>query len=110
MQHHRLGPQLAMLAALLAAPAILEAAAPPAGPGQAPVAAPRAIECHCRANGRAYQLGDRVCLSTPSGQRVAECRMVQNVTSWSFGSEDCSVSASLTLFQQDAAPTRPGAP
>ena len=76
-------------------------------PGQAPVAAPRAIECHCRANGRAYELGDRVCLPTPSGQRVAECRMVQNVTSWSFGGEDCSVSASLTLFQQGAAPTRP---
>ena len=109
MYYRRDSALLAILAALLL-PAPLKAAAPPAGPGQAPVAAPRAIECHCRANGRAYQLGDRVCLPTPSGQRVAECRMVQNVTSWSFGSEDCSVSASLTLFQQDAAPTRPGAP
>ena len=106
MQHHRLVvPPLAMLAALLAAPAILEAAAPPAGPGQAPVAAPRAIECHCRANGRAYQLGDRVCLPTPSGHRVAECRMVQNVTSWSFGGEDCSVSAGLGRCSSGAAPT-----
>ena len=79
-------------------------------PGASAGGAPRAIECHCRANGRTYELGERVCLPTPSGQRVAECRMVQNVTSWSFGSEDCSVSASLTLFQQGAAPTRPGAP
>ena len=108
MYYRRDGALLAILAALLL-PAPLKAAAPPAGPGQAPVAAPRAIECHCRANGRAYQLGDRVCLPTPSGQRVAECRMVQNVTSWSFGGEDCSVSASLTLFQQGAAPTRPDA-
>ena len=107
MQHRRLGPPLAMLAALLAAPAILEAAAPPAGPGQAPVAAPRAIECHCRANGRAYQLGDRVCLQTPSGHRVAECRMSQNVTSWRFDGDDCSVSAGLDPSSSGAVPPAP---
>lgn len=51
------------------------------------------IECRCRANGRSYELGARVCLLTPSGYRVAECRMQQNVSSWTFGSEECSLSA-----------------
>jgi hypothetical protein len=51
------------------------------------------IECRCRANGRTYELGARICLRTPSGYRVAECRMQQNVSSWTIGSEDCSVSA-----------------
>ena len=53
------------------------------------------IECTCRANGRSYPMGERVCLQTPAGYRVAECRMAQNVTSWVFGPEDCAVSASL---------------
>ena len=43
----------------------------------------------------AYQLGERVCLKTPSGRRVAECRMSQNVTSWAIQSESCDVSAGL---------------
>jgi hypothetical protein len=51
------------------------------------------IDCTCRANGHSYHLGERVCLSTPQGFRVAECRMSQNVTSWAVGSEDCVVSA-----------------
>lgn len=49
--------------------------------------------CTCRAQGRSYQLGERVCLATPRGYRVAECRMQQNVTSWNISAEDCSVSA-----------------
>jgi hypothetical protein len=49
--------------------------------------------CRCRANGRSYELGERVCLKAPNGYRMAECRMVQNVTSWMFGSEDCVVSS-----------------
>ncbi len=42
-----------------------------------------AIACRCRANGHGYELGERACLRTPAGYRLAECRMVQNVTSWS---------------------------
>ena len=51
------------------------------------------IECRCRANGKSYELGSRVCLSTPRGYRLAECRMQQNVTSWAIGKEDCSPTA-----------------
>lgn len=53
----------------------------------------RTIECHCRANGQNYELGARICLRAANGYRVAECRMQQNVTSWAFGSEDCSPTA-----------------
>jgi hypothetical protein len=55
------------------------------------------IACTCRANGRSYALGERVCLSTASGYRVAECRMQQNVTSWAIGPDDCAVSAGPAL-------------
>jgi hypothetical protein len=70
-------------------------AAPAAGAGQTGVGAQRHIDCRCRANGRTYELGATVCLPTPAGHRVAECRMVQNVTSWRFAQEDCSVTARL---------------
>jgi hypothetical protein len=70
-----------------------------------PAAAPRAEgaspppghNCTCRANGRSYALGERVCLLGPAGYRVAECRMAQNVTSWVLGAEDCSLSAGLEV-------------
>ncbi len=51
------------------------------------------INCTCRANGRSYALGERVCLSTPSGRRLAECRMQENVTSWRLGPEGCAETA-----------------
>ena len=50
------------------------------------------IDCKCRANGRSFELGERVCLQTASGYRLAECRMVQNVTSWRVEAEGCLVS------------------
>lgn len=53
------------------------------------------INCTCRAQGRSYHIGERVCLSTPKGYRVAECRMQQNVTNWAVSPEDCSVSAAV---------------
>lgn len=56
--------------------------------------AARMIECHCRANGRNFELGARTCLRTATGYRLAECRMQQNVTSWMVGQEDCSPTAS----------------
>jgi hypothetical protein len=73
--------------------ASLPAQAAEAAPQQAQGAA--RIDCTCRANGHSYHLGERVCLSTPKGFRIAECRMSQNVTSWTVGSEDCVVSAVL---------------
>ena len=53
------------------------------------------INCMCRANGQRYHVGERVCLSTPAGLRIAECRMSQNVTNWAVQSEGCDVSAGL---------------
>lgn len=71
-------------------------AATPLGPRSAASAeaTPR-IECHCRANGRDYALGARICLRAPNGYRLAECRMQQNVTSWEFGQEDCAPTAKV---------------
>jgi hypothetical protein len=81
-----------LVAALVGLPAL---PAPAAGAGQTGVNAPRHIDCRCRANGQTYELGAKVCLSTPAGHRLAECRMEQNVTSWRFAQEDCSVTARL---------------
>ena len=66
-----------------------DANAPPPFPGW------HNIKCACRANGRSYELGQHVCLKTPSGYRIAECRMSQNVTNWAVQSESCDVSAGL---------------
>jgi hypothetical protein len=100
---------LVVLAGLVLPWPVGAAAAPPSRPESAQAASPRTIDCRCRANGRTYELGQRVCLSTPSGHRVAECRMVQNVTSWAVAQEDCSVSALLRLPEASAV-FRPAAP
>jgi hypothetical protein len=50
------------------------------------------VRCSCRANGRNYELGERACIATPAGPRLARCAMVQNVTSWALESEGCEVS------------------
>lgn len=63
-----------------------------AEPAAAQAANPH-INCTCRANGRSYALGERVCLAAAAGRRVAECRMQQNVTSWIVGPDDCAESA-----------------
>lgn len=46
-------------------------------------------DCTCRAGGRDYKLGERVCLSG----RAAVCGMDQNVSSWISVNEPCVVSA-----------------
>jgi hypothetical protein len=86
----------ALQVALLAASLSVSAAEAPGsrGPVQHPSQSGNAyINCTCRAQGQDYALGARVCLSTPSGYRMAECRMVQNVTSWTVGKESCFVSS-----------------
>lgn len=85
-----------MVHTLLAALPLIVAttiAAPAGTPDLRRAEAPDRIECHCRANGRNYELGARVCLLGAHGYRLAECRMQQNVTSWTFGPEDCSPTA-----------------
>ena len=59
--------------------------APPPLPGNRP-------PCTCRANGQHYELGERACLSTPQGYRLATCTLSQNVTSWRVSGESCVVS------------------
>ncbi len=66
-----------------------DANAPPPFPGW------HDFKCACIANGRSYELGERVCLKTPSGYRLAECRMSQNVMSWAMQADRCDVSAGL---------------
>ena len=51
----------------------------------------RGADCKCRANGIYYRMGERACIGTAEGPRTAECRMVQNVTSWSVTGEGCVV-------------------
>ncbi|QIB32746.1 hypothetical protein [Ancylobacter pratisalsi] len=52
-----------------------------------------AADCTCRAGGRDYNLGERICIAGPSGPRAAVCGMNQNVSSWIFDQEPCRVSA-----------------
>jgi hypothetical protein len=46
-------------------------------------------QCYCRAQGRMFALGQSVCLRTAEGPRIAECRMVTNVTSWGVTERRC---------------------
>ena len=52
-----------------------------------------AADCTCRALGREFQLGERACLTTPNGARLATCGMVLNNSSWEFSPTPCTVSA-----------------
>ena len=45
--------------------------------------------CYCRAGGRMFPVGEKVCLRTPDGPRLAQCDMVLNVTSWNFSETPC---------------------
>ncbi len=73
----RLGPYAAV-ALIAAVDALLSAAA---------------ADCTCRAQGRDFQLGERACLATPNGARLATCGMVLNNSSWEFSQTPCTVSA-----------------
>ena len=56
-------------------------------------AVPAAADCICRAQGKEFELGKTICLSTPKGPRLATCGMVLNNTSWHFSDTPCVVSA-----------------
>ncbi|MBB6168022.1 hypothetical protein [Chelatococcus composti] len=47
------------------------------------------MPCTCRAQGRDYEIGAVVCLSTSAGPRLATCGMELNNTSWKLTSEPC---------------------
>ena len=95
-------PKLAFFPALAVAAAIFTGPLGPDGRealGAEPPNVPpgHGIQCRCRANGRSYELGEKVCLKTPDGYRIAECRMSQNVTSWALAKDDCMVNAGLDI-------------
>lgn len=48
-----------------------------------------AADCTCRALGRFFDLGQKTCLATPKGPRIATCGMVLNNVSWEFSREPC---------------------
>lgn len=90
---HRRSARWIMSAPLVALALLVD----PAGAAEpaAPMPGWQHINCMCRANGQRFHVGERVCLSTPAGRRMAECRMSQNVTNWAVQSESCDVSAGL---------------
>ncbi len=47
------------------------------------------LDCYCRAQGRIFAPGESICLRTFEGGRMAECRMVTNVMSWSDTGQPC---------------------
>ena len=47
------------------------------------------LECSCRAQGRMFAPGEKVCLRTADGPRLAQCRMEINVMSWSITETPC---------------------
>jgi hypothetical protein len=49
-------------------------------------------DCYCWAHGRKYGAGQRTCLRTPVGMRMALCDRVINLMSWSPSDEPCGES------------------
>ncbi|MCB8821589.1 hypothetical protein [Microvirga rosea] len=47
------------------------------------------LDCYCRAGGKMFPVGEKVCLRTADGPRLAQCRMEINVTSWAFSETPC---------------------
>jgi hypothetical protein len=52
----------------------------------------RVIPCRCLYRGRAYQLGEKVCMQTYRGTVMTECDLQQNNTSWVPTDEVCTTS------------------
>jgi len=51
------------------------------------------IPCRCRFQGRDWNLGDVVCMSTHIGTVLARCDLIQNNTSWVPSTTPCVTSA-----------------
>jgi hypothetical protein len=56
---------------------------------QAQVPAHNPLDCYCRAGGKMFAIGEKVCLRTTDGPRLAQCRMEINVMSWAFSETPC---------------------
>ncbi len=47
------------------------------------------LECYCRAQGKMFAPGEKVCLKTADGPKLAQCMMEINVMSWSITETPC---------------------
>lgn len=47
------------------------------------------LDCYCRADGRMFAPGEKVCLRTANGPRLAQCGMEINVMSWRITETPC---------------------
>jgi hypothetical protein len=53
----------------------------------------RVIPCRCRFNGKAYQLGEIVCMRTHVGTVLTRCDIFGNNTSWMPSRQPCEPDA-----------------
>ena len=53
----------------------------------------RVIPCRCRFNGKAYQLGEIVCMRTHVGTVLTRCDIFENNTSWMPSRQPCEPAA-----------------
>ena len=53
----------------------------------------RVIPCRCRFNGKAYQLGEIVCMRTHVGTVLTRCDILGNNTSWMPSRQPCEPDA-----------------
>lgn len=110
------GVSLALFAVLaMASVAATQEAAQEAAPGEGATEAPRGlppanwptsphrgvidgwtgkpIPCRCRFNGRAYRLGEIVCMNTHVGTVLTRCDIFENNTSWIPSRQPCEPDA-----------------
>ncbi|MBL4785989.1 MAG: hypothetical protein JKY49_11245 [Cohaesibacteraceae bacterium] len=67
------------------------------------------IPCTCRFKGADIELGQRVCLKSNSGLRIAICEMYQNNTTWNITEEPCvfsSIPSNMSPFILDIGDTK----
>lgn len=64
-------------------------------------------ECHCRANGESYLLGEQSCIKTNEGYRLARCAMALNNTTWQITGESCPSAGLESALRLAALPMSP---
>ncbi|MBQ0819985.1 hypothetical protein KBI52_07120 [Microvirga sp. HBU67558] len=47
------------------------------------------LDCYCRAQGKMFAVGEKVCLKTTEGPKLAQCQMEINVMSWTITEVPC---------------------
>ncbi len=47
------------------------------------------LDCYCRGQGRTFAPGEKICLMTAEGPRLAQCQMEINVMSWRITQTPC---------------------